>query len=71
MKKHASEEKVSLDVTCFKCETTFSLEVLPSSLDQYEAGALVQNAFPYLSEDDRELIISRTCGACFIEIFSF
>jgi hypothetical protein len=29
----------------------------------------VQNAFPYLNADERELLISQTCGACWKEMF--
>ena len=34
-----------------------------------ENGALIQDAMPYLSADDRELLISGTCGACFDKMF--
>ena len=35
----------------------------------WENGELIQNAMPYLSADERELLISGTCGTCFDNMF--
>jgi len=34
-----------------------------------EEGELIQNALPYLSADERELLISGICGGCFDKMF--
>jgi len=34
------------------------------------SGELVQNAFPYLSADERELLISGICPTCWDNLFS-
>tara|TARA_Y100000310_G_C20387451_1_gene671140 strand:+ start:362 stop:508 length:147 start_codon:yes stop_codon:yes gene_type:complete len=33
-------------------------------------GSYIQNAMPYLSADERELLISGTCGPCFDVMFA-
>jgi hypothetical protein len=35
----------------------------------WEGGALIQDALGYLTADERELLISGTCGACFDNMF--
>lgn len=35
----------------------------------WQDGALVQDAFPYLSADDRELLISGCCSQCWNKMF--
>lgn len=32
-------------------------------------GELLQNAAPYLSVNDREMLISKTCSTCYDELF--
>jgi len=39
-------------------ERHMSLDVTQEQFDRYQAGELVQNAFPHLSADEREFIIS-------------
>jgi hypothetical protein len=41
----------------------------PEDLKRWEGGELIQNAMPYVSAGDRELMISGTCGPCFDEMF--
>lgn len=36
---------------------------------RYVEGSYVQDAFPYLSSAEREMLISRTCGPCFDGMF--
>ena len=54
---------------CPICKTDWSLEVSTESLEAYHNGILAQNAFPYLTAAQRELIISGTCDTCFNDIF--
>ena len=35
---------------------TLNIEVTDEQIEAYAAGALIQNAFPHLSADDREFI---------------
>ena len=54
---------------CRQCGKQFFIAVLREDYDKYEKGALVQDAFPYLSADNREMIISQTCPECWVNIF--
>jgi len=54
---------------CKICKKEFDLEVTASQLFQLKQGALVQNVFPYLNADERELIISGICGQCYDKLF--
>lgn len=46
-------------------------EVMVSEADYaaWQGGELVQNAFPYLSADEREILISGVCPKCWAETF--
>lgn len=54
---------------CDECERSIDLEVHVNDYRKYLGGAFVQDAFPYLSEGDRELLISGICGECFDNMF--
>ena len=56
--------KVTIKVQCKNCGKTFKIRVYPEDIEKYQNGELIQNAFPYLSAEDRELIISGICPTC-------
>lgn len=60
---------LTLHITCVVCKQPHKIKVDNKDMAKYQNGAKVQEAFPYLSADDRELIISKTCGRCFDEMF--
>lgn len=37
---------------------------------EWESGQPIQSVAPYLSEDERELLISGVCGKCFDDMFA-
>ena len=41
-----------------------------ADLDSWQNGALIQDAMPYLSADEREILISGICGECFDNMFA-
>lgn len=42
----------------------------PDDYDRWQKnGELIQNAMPYLTADEREMLISRTCGTCWESMF--
>jgi len=50
---------------CVECGTVHELVVKVADYDAWVAGEHVQKAFPYVSNDDRELFfISGICGVC-------
>ena len=49
---------------------TRDLPIVQAQLDAYNEGVLVQNAFPDLSDSDREFIITGITADEWIEMFS-
>lgn len=56
-------------VTCQHCLREFQLKVNKADLVAWVMGTLIQKAMPYLTEDERELLISQTCGDCWDRMF--
>jgi hypothetical protein len=57
-----------LDVSknCLGCGDYHEIIVERDDYDLWKRGVLrIQAAFPYLSDDKRELILSGTCGTCY------
>ncbi len=71
--KPVIEETITLHTKCKRCNQSHSLTVNRKKLvDWLMSGGkeLVQNVFPEVSKDDRELFfISNICGDCFDELF--
>lgn len=53
---------------CPVCEERATLTVSRVGYGAWQAGAFVQDAFPELSADDRELLITGTHPACWNEL---
>ena len=59
-----------ITVKCPQCGQEFSKEFDNSKLVRLKNGELVQNVFPELSADDRELyFISHICPICWDKLF--
>jgi hypothetical protein len=54
---------------CNFCDNVYTLRVDMEDLAQWRIGTLIQVAMPYLTADERELLISGTCGRCFDRMF--
>lgn len=63
------DDAIILDVQCRMCGTWHSLTVSESDYYAWLDGEYVQNAFPYLSPNERELLISHTCANCWASLF--
>jgi hypothetical protein len=53
-----------IGVSCRWCAKKHEIIVKTKDFAAYQAGQLAQRAFPYLSADQREMLITRTCGEC-------
>ena len=62
-------EKIAKTVRCRICDQITTLLLDPNDIKEWQEGAHIQDAFNYLSEDERELLISGICGTCFDNIF--
>jgi len=65
-----SDRNHKIEVTCRMCGGIATLKVNEQDMIDWKQGKLIQNAMPYLNKEDRELIISNTCGDCFNKLFS-
>jgi len=54
---------------CVFCGKKHSVYVNMKDLIDWERGKFVQDAFPYLSPDERELFVSKVCVECSKEAF--
>lgn len=61
---------------CVKCpacgedhSVAMRLDEWHAGLRAWENGVHIQDAFPRLSPEDREILVSGTCPACWDEIF--
>lgn len=55
--------------TCVLCKTVHRIEVPAEDVQKWRQGMLIQDAMPYLSADQRELLISGTCRECWDMMF--
>lgn len=63
-------ETIDMDVACNVCHDHFTLTVNTKDIIKWQQGTLIQDALDYLSDDERELLISNTCGPCFDHMFA-
>ena len=59
----------TLNVNCMHCDTREKIQVNYADFHAWKNGTLIQDALPYLDADQRELLISKTCGPCFDKMF--
>ena len=68
--KTNSDGTVSLEIECPFCGGISHLTVKAQDLEKYEGGAMIQDAFPALPPDDRELIKTGICPTCWDTAFT-
>lgn len=62
-------ENITIATRCPFCGHANFIEVHEDDYWRWQDGALVQNAFPYLSADEREMLISGICPKCWDGMF--
>lgn len=62
-------EMITLQRTCRICKKEFEIKVWNTDFFKYRQGALIQDAFPYLTPSQRELLISGLCADCWNDMF--
>ena len=60
---------MKIEKVCPHCHKLQTIEVNESQYNDWMAGKNIQRAFPDLSADQRELLISGICHECWEEIF--
>jgi hypothetical protein len=62
--------KIELIIKCHMCQVNKSVLVEQSDYDRWRSKQVhIQDALPYLRADERELLMSKTCGPCFDKLF--
>ena len=64
-----NRKEVILIVPCPFCGHAHEVAVNESDYLDWDDGELAQNAFPYLSADEREMLISGICPTCWNKMF--
>lgn len=62
-------DKVRVTLKCVDCNRNQSFDMdetaFFSGMEKRRNGALIQHAFPNLSPEHREMLVSRICPSCF------
>lgn len=57
--------------TCPFCGNVHLINVVTEDYEAWQNGALIQDAFPYLSANEREMLKTGICPECWDNMFSF
>ncbi len=58
-------------VQCISCERESTVEFDMEDYRSWKGGECIQDAMPYLSAAERELLMSRICPVCWDEMFNY
>ena len=64
-----NNKEVTILTVCPFCGHANEVAVNEADYWDWQDGELVQNAFPYLSADEREMLISGICPTCWEKTF--
>lgn len=56
-------------IRCRSCKVLKPVSCTDVQYDNWQNGQLIQKAMPNVPKDERELLISGTCGPCFDKLF--
>lgn len=65
-----NNKEVCIITQCPFCGRANEIEVNEEDYWDWDDGVLAQVAFPYLSDDEREMLISGTCPTCWERMFA-
>ena len=61
--------KMKSIIRCIHCNKNYDVWADPADLTAWSEGELIQVALDYLSDDERELLQSGTCGTCWDKMY--
>ena len=61
---------ITVETVCPFCGHVNKVKVNAADFWDWNDGKLAQDAFPYLSADEREMLISGICSTCWDNMFS-
>ena len=64
-------EKITATIFCAVCRKGHKIKYFQKDYINWKYNnTFIQHAMPYLTADERELLLTATCGQCFDEMFS-
>lgn len=63
-------EPLYVETTCPICNQTYAIMVYTDDFYAWKHGKSAQDAFGYLSAEDREMLISGICPSCWDDLFA-
>ena len=67
----SSSSRYPVNLKCNRCGQVFTIYVDTIDLGTWISGeGFIQDIMPYLTDAERELLISGSCGKCFDKIFN-
>ncbi len=63
------EKEYTITSQCPFCKVSKDIRVKLKDYDDWQDGMLAQEAFPYLSAEDREMVLTGTCPQCWVLYF--
>lgn len=64
------ERETSLTIACRMCGEPQTIWFDIADWNEWRAGAYIQDAMPYLTAAEREMLISQTCDNCWNNLFA-
>lgn len=66
-----SERNYDLKVSCRMCRKTLTMKVRVEDYITFDSPGrpAIQNIFPYLSPEEREMLVSNICPDCWTKMF--
>jgi hypothetical protein len=58
-----------VEVSCIHCKKKFTMTLPAEGYRAWTEGNKIQDTMPKLTLDERELLISKTCGECYDAMF--
>lgn len=65
----ANDVREEFFVICQTCKVRYAFFISKNDYWAWHEGKFAQDAFPYLTIAERELLISQTCNDCFDQMF--
>ena len=67
--KSTHDLDLDLDLVLDLVDLVLDLDLDPAAVRRWQRGTLIQNAFPDMSADDRERLITGICPSCRKKLF--
>ena len=64
-------DKLDFELECKYCDYEETISVAQADYRAWHNGKFIQDAFPYLTAGQRELMLSNTCNDCWNRFFPY